>query len=264
MSLTETQIQARDGKLTASRVACLMTGDEAKILNLWRELVGDPAWQEEDLSGVWPVQLGSATETLNLAWYELKQGPLTRRGEVVSHPLHDWAACTLDGFDEALPGPVECKHVGGWEPIGRVIERYYPQLHWQMSVTGTYMAALSVIEGAREPVIEHVAYDMEYGDELWRRAEVFMECVRSLTPPVVPPPVAAPVVASVEIDMAESNEWGDHAATWLEHVASAKKAASAEKSLKALVPAEASRAFGAGVTINRDRAGRLSLRKDAT
>lgn len=128
--LTEAQLRARDGRLTASRVAALMTGDEAKILDLWREMVGDPAWTPEDLSGVWPVQLGIATEALNLEWYARKHGPLTRQGEVVIHPTADWAVCTLDGFDAALPGPVECKHVGGREPLERVLERYQPQLHW--------------------------------------------------------------------------------------------------------------------------------------
>ena len=63
--LSPAQIQARDGRLTASRVACLMSGDEAEILNLWRELCGGD-FEQEDLSGVWPVQLGSCTEDLNL------------------------------------------------------------------------------------------------------------------------------------------------------------------------------------------------------
>lgn len=263
MPLSEAQIKARDGRLTASRVACLMAGDEAKIMDLWREMVGDPAWEPEDLSEVWPVQLGSATEALNLDWYERKRGPITRRGEVVVHPLHDWAAATLDGFDAALPGPVECKHVGGFEPLETIIERYQPQLHWQMLCTGTYVAALSIIEGAREPAIEHVTFDAEYAAELWRRAEAFMECVNNLTPPVALAPVAPPVKATIVQDMSASNEWCDAAVTWLENVASAKKAASAEKSLKGLVRPEAAKAFGAGVVVHRDRAGRLSLKKEA-
>lgn len=97
--LSPDQIEARRGKLTASRVACLMNGTKEEILNLWRELVGDPKWEPEDLSGVWPVQLGSTTEELNLDWFELKTGKsVTRRGEVVVHPEYEWAACTLDGW----------------------------------------------------------------------------------------------------------------------------------------------------------------------
>lgn len=261
MSLTPAQLAAREGRLTASRVACLMTGDEAKIYDLWLEMVGDPRYVAEDLSGVWPVQLGSVTEALNLAWYELKHGPVTRQGEVVCHPLHDWAACTLDGWDASLPGPVECKHVGGYEAIAKVVERYQPQLHWQMIVTGSYAAALSIIEGAREPVVQIVPFDSDYGAELWRRAEAFMACVESLTPPVALAPVAGPVKAEKVIDMTGANEWASHAADWLANAAAAKTAAKAEKDLKALVPADAAKAHGHGIQITRDRAGRLSLKE---
>jgi len=33
--LSPEQIEARRGKLTASRVACLMNGDEQAVYNLW-------------------------------------------------------------------------------------------------------------------------------------------------------------------------------------------------------------------------------------
>lgn len=97
--LTPAQTMARKGKLTGSRIACLMTGDTAAILQLYRELIGEVP--EEDLSDKWPVQLGIATEQLSLDWFERKSRmPVTRRGEVVVSPKYDWAACTLDGFIE--------------------------------------------------------------------------------------------------------------------------------------------------------------------
>ena len=40
-----------------------MTGDEHKILNLWREMVGDPEYTPIDLSDYWPAVLGSFTGT---------------------------------------------------------------------------------------------------------------------------------------------------------------------------------------------------------
>lgn len=167
--LTAEQIKARDGLLTASRVACLMTGDAAKILNLWRELVGDPEFVEEDLSAVWPVQLGGVTEHLNLDWYERKYNPVVRRGEVVVHDC-GWAAATLDGWDSVLKCPIETKHVGGFEKMDVIVSRYMPQLHWQMIVTRTKSCILSVIHGAQEPVIVNIQFDTKYGAELWSRA----------------------------------------------------------------------------------------------
>lgn len=258
--LSPTQIAQRDGKLTASRVACLMTGDEAKILNLWREMIGDPDFVPEDLSDVWAVQLGAHTESLNLDWYERKRGPVTWRGQVAEGAL-SWMACTLDGWDTERKCPIECKHVGGREAHETIIARYQPQMHWQMMVTQAKECALSVIAGANEPVVDYIPLDESYAVELMRRADAFMQCVWTLTPPVALAPVAAPVPAVVEYDMTGKNEWASEAATWLENCRAAKQAASAEKALKALVPADAAKCHGHGVSITRDRAGRLSLRE---
>ncbi len=192
--LSAEQLKARDGKLTASRVACLMQGDAEKILNLWRELTGDPSFVPDDLSGVWPVRLGEATEDLNLHWYERRTGrTATRRGEVVVHPVHTYAACTLDGFDAVIGAVIECKCVGGFEARDKVIDRYQPQVQWQMAVTQTTKAVLSIIEGGKEPVLEEIGYDAAYCKELWTRAAAFMLCVQTLRPPVALAPVVAPV-----------------------------------------------------------------------
>src|SRR5882672_4015373 len=118
--LTSTQIEARAGKMTASRVACLITGNTDKIMRLYREMIGEEI--EEDLSKVWPAQLGSATEQLSLDWYDGKHNRVTRRGEVV--PYYTWAAATLDGWDDVLECPIECKHVGGREPMEVIVDRY--------------------------------------------------------------------------------------------------------------------------------------------
>jgi YqaJ-like viral recombinase domain len=97
--LSPAQKAARANKLTGSRISALMTGDAQKIMQLYLEMIGEAP--EIDLSDVWPVQLGAATEQLNCDWFERKnRTPVTRRGEVVVHPQYDWAACTLDGFVE--------------------------------------------------------------------------------------------------------------------------------------------------------------------
>jgi predicted phage-related endonuclease len=260
--LSPDQIRQRDGKLTASRVACLMTGDEEKILNLWRELVGDPAFVEEDLSDVWPVQLGAHTESLNLDWYERRTGKqLTRRGEVVVHPEFPWAACTLDAWDDIVPAPVEAKHVGGYEKTGTIIARYCPQAHWIMMVTGAQKCVFSIIEAAREPIIEFVEYDEAYGKELWERACAFMVCVGTLTPPVALPAVAAPVKPEKTYDFTGNNEWGANAATWITTRSAAKDFEAATKALKAIIPADAIKCSGHGITVSRSKIGSLTIRE---
>jgi hypothetical protein len=51
----------------------IMGDDEAALLRLWREKRGEA--EPEDLSGNLIVQLGLATEPLNLTWYERNTGP---------------------------------------------------------------------------------------------------------------------------------------------------------------------------------------------
>lgn len=258
--LSPAQIIARDNKLTASRVACLMTGDQQAIMNLWREMVGDPDFVAEDLSGVWAVQLGSHTESLNLDWFQRKHGDVLRRGDVVTH-ANGWAACTLDGWSWKHDCPVECKHVGGREPLETIIVRYMPQMHWQMFVCGAEQCALSVIMGAAEPIIEIIPRNAEYGNTLFDRALAFMQSVWDLTPPFALAPIAAPVKAEKTYEMTGNNGWAANAATWITTRQARKDNEAAEKELKALVPPDAARCFGHSIEIKRDRAGRLSVKE---
>jgi predicted phage-related endonuclease len=181
--LSQTQREARKGRLTASRVACLMEGDVNKIDRLYREMIGEA--EPEDLSHVWAVRLGEVTEQLQLNWFEQKNGTLvTRRGEVVIHPQISWATCTLDGWCPDLNCPIECKHTGGREPFDPVIiDRYQPQIQWQMLVTNATQCALSVIMGANQPIVEFIERRNPYIAEMVLRGKQFMDCVTFGRPP---------------------------------------------------------------------------------
>lgn len=258
--LSVENIKARELRLTASRVGVLMSGDPEKVMALWEEMLG--VREPDDLSDVWAVQLGIATEALNLDWYERRTGrALTRKQEFVISPEAKWAACTLDGFDAALGGPVEAKCVGGFEPRATVIARYMPQAHWQMRCTGTTKFAFSIIEGGREPAINYADYDEAYGAELWARGVAFMQCLKDLTPPMQFTPVAAPVPQDQwrECDMTGNNAWSSFAADWLAHKNAAKKYETANKELKALVDPDVGLAFGHAVKVKRSKTGSLTV-----
>jgi predicted phage-related endonuclease len=258
--LSQDQIKAREGKLTASRVAVLMKGDVEGIMQLYKEMIGEG--EPVDLRHVWPVRLGEVTEQLNLDWFEEKNGsPVTRRGEVVVHEGYDWAAATLDGWFEELKAPIEAKHVGGREPLEVIIERYQPQFQWQMEVTGASECILSVIMGASEPVVEFIPRDADYAAEMVKRGKQFMDCVAKRIPPVALPEVPAPIDASKVYDMSGNNSWAAGANDWLVNKDAADKCKDAEKILKSLVPEDAKKCHGHDIQITRDRAGRLSLRK---
>src|SRR5512139_136561 len=262
MALTPEQLAAREGKLTASGIAALMTGDEAKIYNLWRMLICDPSWSPEDLSDVWPVQLGSATEKLHLDWIARKHGQISRRGEVVVSKSIDWAACTLDGWADQHKCPVEAKHVGGFETRETIVQRYYPQMTWQMVVTGAPKCMLSIIEGAREPVQEFINYDSAYADELTLRARAFMKHGHDLTPPVEIEPVREPMTPFKTYDYSENNVFVSAAVDWLETKKHADWHKEADRTLKEIIPADAVKVTGGGLVVKRDRANRLRVTKE--
>jgi predicted phage-related endonuclease len=257
--LTAAQLEARKGKLTASRVACLMRGKADDIMRLWLEMTGQQ--QEEDLSHVWQVRFGENNEQLNLDWFEEKNRvPVIRRGEVVIHPWHDCFACTLDGWIDVPGCPIEAKCTGGHEPLEVIIERYQPQMQWQMACTESTKCALTVIKGGAEPVVDYIDIDPVYGNELERRALQFMESVRSGVPPVILPPVPPPVDRFIDYNMAGNDTWHRYAAQWLQTRGAVDSCREAEKVLKSLVPEDARKCFAEGVQITRDRVGRLSLR----
>ena len=263
MALSPEQKIAREGKLTASAIGALVSGDKQRILNLWREMIGDPGYVDEDLSGVWPVQLGAATEALNLDWYSRKTGnSIVDRGRVVTHRDYNWAAATLDGYDPVLACPIECKHVGGWEKTETVIQRYMPQMHWQMECTGTIKCAISIIQGAAEPYIEYVNYDKAYADELMSRAHKFMQHVWNMTEPVIieqAAPVYMPHDQLREINAIGDNKYASLASQWLANKKPAKDFEEAVDGLKEKLPYDAKRIYGYGVQVKRAKNGSLRI-----
>lgn len=259
MALNAAHQAQRAGKLTASRIACLMTGESEKIHQLWLEMTGQALPQ--DLDDNWAVRLGEATEHINLLWFQKKNYPLSKMGEFLVSADFPWAACTLDAWCEELKCPVEAKHCGGREPFEVIIARYQPQLQWQMLVTGAMQAAISVIFGANEPLVEFIERDWNYQDEMIVRGRQFLQFVEAKKPPVELEAVAPPIVADHSYDMRDNLEWMRQADRWKQTAGAVEIAADAAKILKSLVPADALKAFGHGIRITRDRAGRLSLRE---
>jgi predicted phage-related endonuclease len=262
VALTPEQKAARQGKLTASSIGSLVSGDKERIMNLWREMVGDPGYVEPDFSDNWPVRLGEVTEGLNLDWYEKKHGvSLTRRGEVVIHPDHDWAAATLDGFDPVLLCPVETKHVGGWEKTETIIQRYFPQMTWQMECTKSNKCAISIIAGAAEPYVEYVNYDKDYADELMARANRFMNHVWMMTEPVIiePAPIYVPHEQMRELNLTTNNAYAEAADDWLLNRGHAEKFAKSVEAIKGMVPADVRRIYGRGLQAKRAKNGSIRI-----
>lgn len=262
MALTPKQMKERQGKLTASQIGILLRGDETSIYNLWRLVSGDPTCEEPDFSDNWAVQLGVASEALNIDWYRKKVGPVSRCGEVVTHE-NGWAACTLDGWDIDNDIPVEAKHVIQYKKLNDVIDWYMPQLHWQGLVTGRKRMAISVIIGALEPQVEFIPYDEAYGQALYKRAEDFMSCVQTMTPPVKLPELKSPVRPEDyrTESMLGNNTWAASAADWLSNKEGAEKFETSKKSLKDLIAPDVGLAYGYGIFAKRSKNGAITIKE---
>ena len=91
----------------------IMGNDETALVRLWREKRGEA--EPEDLSGNLVVQLGTATEELNRAWYERNAGRHVRDVQRrVKHSAIPWMAATLDGIVEGTEAVFEAKFMLPW------------------------------------------------------------------------------------------------------------------------------------------------------
>ena len=252
----------RDTRVGASFLPALMAGKTDEIMREWQRLTGDPAYVPLDLSEVWPVFQGRVLEPHVLDWHQRKTGgPLTRRGEWVRHPHRDWLGCTLDAWRPTTNTVLDAKCVGQWRKLDEVISYYTPQMVVQKDCTGAANASLLIVHGGAEPVEYPVTWTAGYEADVWTRLDEFWDCVMSLTPPCELPSALAPVPAVQTYDMGTSNAWCSNAATWLLNKTAAKDFDGAAKELKALVPADAQKCFGGGITILRNKAGSLSIKE---
>lgn len=264
--LTAEQQAQRVGKITGSRIKAIATGTEADMIELWEIMTGRR--EEADLSGVWPVYLGTHTEHAHLNWLERVWGePITRRGEWAQSGEHEWAGVTLDGWRAGCP--VEAKHVGGREPRDRVVERYYPQCQWQAYCTDAPGVHLSIIEGANEPAVTYLPRDDGYIADLVERADAFMACVYADQPPFASAPLVAVLPEqwrTVDL-LADTPNWGgDMQAAldeWLVTTDAAKRNAAATKQVKDLLPDDVGLVKAGGIQVKRARNGAVSIRSAA-
>ena len=169
----------RQGFLGGSDMYRIMRGD---WYDLWLEKTGRK--ESEDLSDVFPVQLGVATEDFHLDWFEKVSGwKVTERGKKFSFnykgiPL----VATTDGWCEG-DIVVECKHTSSFRKMDEMLNTYLPQLHHYMFTSNTGSIAFSVIFGN-----QHDWCRVEFNAEFWKicldKAEEFWYWVdNNIAPP---------------------------------------------------------------------------------
>lgn len=261
VGLSPARVAARKHGLGGSDANAIFSGDCERIRELWLEKRGEA--EPPDLSSNLAVMLGCWTEAFNRQWFEqITATEVSRAGEVLSCPTHDWRRCTLDGFVADGPAVWEAKHTNAFATREEVTGRYMPQLQHNMAVAGVDRAFLSVIFGNHKFEIIEIAADWLYQLELLEAEEAFWNCVVSGREPVPStPPVPPRAVGTREVCLEGNNAWAVAAAQWLDNREAAKLHQSAVKSLKDLVEEDVGRAFGHGVEARRSRSGAITLRE---
>lgn len=264
MALTAQQIKLREGKITASFIPHLMFGNEAKILNEWKRLIGDPDYVDDFKPG-WLSEYGSYLEAFMLDWREKKTGhKMTRRGEVVYHNSYPWASCTLDAASDPENMVVECKTMNNFRDSEEAIRFYSWQVLYQCGITGYKRGCLYISKGGMEPEELEIQRDEHIETTMWTRAREFYRCVETLTPPVkMNETVSSGVKRDFRIiSMEGNNKWSIYAADWLENKEGASKFKTATEGIKELMESDVGEATGHGIKVKRSKDNKLSIKQE--
>jgi putative phage-type endonuclease len=239
----------------------IMGNDEAALVRLWREKRGEA--EPEDLSGNLLVQLGTATEELNRAWYQRNSGHrITNVQQRVKHSAIPWMVATLDGIVEGTEAVFESKFMLPWTFSEEVAaEKYMAQLQHNMWVTQLRSAVLSIITGGGKWVEIAVPMDPLYLSVLVSAEKKFWRCIQlGETPHLInAEPPRARIEAIRMIDMSSSNSWAEFAALFRNTRTSFLDHERAKSELKALMPEDAREAIGHGVRAKRSKSGAVSF-----
>jgi predicted phage-related endonuclease len=268
--LTQAQQRLREYKTTASQVPIIMSGDTDKLIQLWRERIGEI--EPEDLSTRWPVQLGSFCETFIADWHQRETGhELVRRQEFVQHPTLDYVSCTIDCYRPFDDTVLDVKVCNAWMSITDIVNYYAGQIRVQQACIGASRGALLLMHGSAEPHEYEVFSDEAYDKEMWGRIAAFQMCCDLLHPPAPLPKIVPPEqYRSVDLEQLEKSAWPNWAHSivpqllaWSETKTAADQHKLATDTIKALTPDDVGRISFSDLGVTRNRAGALSIKRVA-
>ena len=239
----------------------IMGGDEAALVQLWREKRGEA--EPQDLSSNLIVQLGRATEELNRSWYVRNTGHhVTDVQRRVKHSAIPWMAATLDGIVEGTQAVFEAKFMLPWSfSEEAAAEKYMAQVQHNMWVTHLRTSVLSIITGGGKWVEITIPMDPLYLSVLVSAEKKFWRCVQSGEPPhLINAEPPRPRIEAIRIvDMSASNSWAEFAALFRNTRSAFLDHERAKSELKALMPEDAKEAIGHGIRARRSKSGAVSF-----
>jgi putative phage-type endonuclease len=105
---------------------------------------------------------------------------------VVQHPKHEWMIASMDGLDINGEIAVEIKCANKQDHsetiLGKIPDKYYPQVQHQMAVCGIDAMFYFSYDGVDGVVLE-VFRDDKYINNLIEKEWEFYQCIQEFTPP---------------------------------------------------------------------------------
>jgi predicted phage-related endonuclease len=247
--------------LGGSDARIIMGTDEPALVRLWREKRGEA--EPPDYSGNLLVQLGLATEAINLRWYERTTGEVIKDVQSwVRHPVIRWMAATLDGVVESTGAVFEAKFMlPWWFSEEAAAQKHMPQIQHNMWVTNARAAVLSIITGGAKWLEIKISADPLYQHLLLTAEKKFWRCVESGEPPRLfgADPPRARVEAVRIVDMSSSNAWAEFSNVFRRTREAYLEHENAKVQLKELMPEDAKEAIGHGIRAKRSKSGAVSF-----
>jgi len=260
----------RNKSIGGSDVLKIMRGDWHQ---LWLEKKG--LAEQDDLSKVFPVQLGIATEDFNIEWFAKDMGvnitykqsqysKITPGGIPLRATLD--AEFELDGQRNIL----ECKHTYDNNTLGNQVQNYMPQLQLYMYVAGLKHIYFSNIFGNRRYEYCKVSYDEDYLNNMMMHVKEFWGLIESNTEPPQSVHIPSITIDHIELDDMVArcadgdNMFLDQAHQYIETIEAHAMHETAKKTLKAMVANNEREVYSKPLSIKRSKNGalRFTINKD--
>ena len=254
----------RKGKVSASIIRSILGSVDSQE-KAKRILTGNQTKEEiAEVENNPRVMIGTVTEGINKVLLENALQIEVSNIEPFVHPDNPIHTASPDGVVAKefcdVPTLIECKHTSSFNSVDKVHDTYYPQLQWQLYVTGYPRVILSVIYGNDYRLPDSVTFverNEEYIRDMVSKVNAWYERHIINDEPIVDD-VAAPQLIPLDdrkdYDYSTNNEWVNHSINFVLSKKQHDLHITSKKELKNLIPNDAKTVVGGGVQVNISKA----------
>jgi len=263
--------KSREGKVSASIIRYILGSVDSQE-KAKRILTGNQTKEEiAEVENNPRVMIGTVTEGINKVLLENTLKIEVLNVEPFTHPDNPIHTASPDGIVAKefcdVPTLIECKHTSNFTSVDTLHARYYPQLQWQLYVTGYELVILSAIYGNDYRLPDSVTYverNEEYIAEMVNKVDAWYERHIINDEPIVDD-VAAPQFIPLDqrkdYDYSTNNEWVNHSINFVMSKEQHDLHIKSKKELKNLIPNDAKTVFGGGVELKVGKSGRTTFKE---